>query len=188
MADTALLRRGAFDSLAARATSAPAAEMAPLPPGAAFILRAKPDAVPALGDAFGTALPAAAWGVAGTGTRHALWLGPDEWLLLAPEAEGPAIVAALDTVALPHSLVAVGERNVMLEISGPRAADVLNAGCPLDLSLAAFPVGAATRTLFGKAEIILWRRDAERFHVGMWRSFAAYVWELMLQARMEHEV
>ncbi len=188
MAETALLRRGAFDMLATAPKPVPAAQMTPLPPAAAFILRAKPDAVAAAGTAFGAALPAAAYGVTSAGTRDALWLGPDEWLLLAPEAEGPAIAAAFAALAVPHSLVAVGERNVALEIAGPRAAAVLNAGCPLDLALSAFPIGAATRTLFGKAEIILWRRGETHFYVGLWRSFAAYVWELMTQARLEHEV
>jgi len=188
MADTALRRLGAFDTLAKAAKAVPAAQMTPLPPTAAFILRGKAGAIDAAGTAFGAALPTEAYGVASNGERHALWLGPDEWLLLAPEAEGPAIAAAFALVDTPHSLVAVGERNVALEITGPMAQAVLNAGCPLDLHLSRFPVGACTRTLFGKAEIILWRREATRFYVGTWRSFAAYVWGLMTQARLEHEV
>jgi heterotetrameric sarcosine oxidase gamma subunit len=121
------------------------------------------------------------------GERAAHWLGPDEWLLLAPEAEGPGVARELGAAlaGLPHSLVGVGHRNTALTLSGPEAATVLNAGCPLDLDLAAFPVGACTRTVFGKAEIVLWRAAERTFHIEVWRSFAAYVWQLIEEARRE---
>jgi sarcosine oxidase subunit gamma len=32
-----------------------------------------------------------------------------------------------------------------------------------------------TRTLFGKAEIVLWRTGATEFHLEVWRSFSDYV-------------
>ncbi|NJR13786.1 MAG: sarcosine oxidase subunit gamma, partial [Phyllobacteriaceae bacterium] len=81
----------------------------------------------------------------------------------------------LAKVAAFHSAVDVSHRNAALSVSGAGAADVLNAGCPQDLSLAAFPVGACSRTLLGKAEVVLYRMAQEQFHVEMWRSFAPYV-------------
>jgi heterotetrameric sarcosine oxidase gamma subunit len=42
---------------------------------------------------------------------------------------------------------------------------LLAAGVPLDLDLSAFPVGMVPRTLLLKAEIPLWRREAERFRL-----------------------
>ena len=36
-----------------------------------------------------------------------------------------------------------------------------------------------TRTVFAKAEIVLWRRAEQRFHLEVARSFAAYVHELL---------
>jgi sarcosine oxidase, subunit gamma len=74
-----------------------------------------------------------------------------------------------------HSLVDVSHRQIGLVASGPGAARVLNAGCPLDLDLKAFPVGFATRTLFYKVEIVLWRRAETTFHVDVWRSFAPHL-------------
>ena len=109
--------------------------------------------------------------------RAALWLGPDEWLLIA-EAEEPdnrAFEITDKIGALPHSLVDISHRQVGLVVSGALAARALSAGCPLDLRLAAFPVGMATRTIFDKAEIVLWRRGEFEFHVEVWRSFAAYL-------------
>jgi sarcosine oxidase subunit gamma len=105
----------------------------------------------------------------------ALWLGPDEQLLLAPVNFD--IGSALESVLreLPHSLVEVSHRQTALEVSGPRATLLLNAGCPLDFDLKAFPVGMCTRTVLAKAEIVLWRTSQDVFHVEVWRSFADYV-------------
>jgi sarcosine oxidase subunit gamma len=64
---------------------------------------------------------------------------------------------------------------VGLIAEGPAAARVLNAGCPLDLDLKAFPVGFAARTAFDKVEIVLWRRAETTFHVEVWRSFAPHL-------------
>jgi sarcosine oxidase subunit gamma len=126
---------------------------------------------------FGAELPSQL-GVAGEGDkRAALWLGPDEWLLIADGADAAAIGDVLESVldGTAHSLVDVSHRQIGLVASGPTAARVLNAGCPLDLDLKAFPVGFATRTLFDKVEIVLWRRAEATFHIEIWRSFAPYL-------------
>ncbi|WP_072571675.1 sarcosine oxidase subunit gamma [Granulibacter bethesdensis] len=119
------------------------------------------------------------------GERAALWMGPEETLILSDEADdlAPALEAALKDV--PHALVDVSHRQIGLLIEGERAADALNTGCPLDLSEAAFPVGMCTRTIYHKAEIVLWRLSSTQFHVEVWRSFAPYVWELLDEARRE---
>ena len=90
-----------------------------------------------------------------------------------PAPLGETLESVLDGTA--HSLVDVSHRQIGLIASGPAAARVLNAGCPLDLDLAAFPLGMATRTVYDKAEIVLWRRAATRFHIEVWRSFAPHV-------------
>ncbi len=131
----------------------------------------------ALGSAFGLALPTQPCRATGADGRSALWLGPDEWLLLAP----PGTLDA-DVSAEGAAVVDIGHRQVGLVLEGPGAMDALAAGCPLDLHPTAFPVGMCTRTVFGKAEIVLWRQDAERFHVEVWRSFAAYVCGLLERA------
>jgi sarcosine oxidase subunit gamma len=109
--------------------------------------------------------------------RAALWLGPDEWLLLAPAGEGNAVFAALENAmaGLPHSLVDVTHRQVALSVSGPGARELLASGCPLDLAPECYPVGMCTRTLFAKAEVVLWRRSTEEYHLESGRSFSGYV-------------
>ena len=116
------------------------------------------------------------------GTRATLWLGPDEYLLLAA-AEDPAdlVQQRLDAAlaAVPHALVDISHRQTGFALSGRLSASTLNAGCPLDLSIEAFPVGMCTRTVLGKAEIVLWRTAEEIFHVEVWRSFQRYTEELL---------
>lgn len=152
-------------------------------PAARFILRGGPDAASKAGAAFGLALPHRLAAVEAAG-RAALWLGPDEWLLLAP-ADDAGVIAADLAAALretPHSLVDVSHRQIGFMIEGPGASRVLSAGCPLDLRPHAFPAGMAVRTLFAKAEIILWRQDANRFHLEVWRSFAPYLTQHLEEA------
>lgn len=145
--------------------------VSPAPSLARLSLRGAPGA---LGAAFGITLPVQPCRASVAGDRTALWLGPDEWLLLAPPG-------TLDgTVAVEGGAVTdIGHRQVGLLLDGPGAGDALAIGCPLDLHLSAFPVGMCTRTVFGKAEIVLWRQGAARFHVEAWRSFAAYVQGLL---------
>jgi sarcosine oxidase subunit gamma len=146
------------------------------PNAARWILRGGPEVSLAVGAVFGAAPPLEPLRAASQETRAALWLGPDEWLLIAEDETselGGELEAAL--AGLPHALVDVTHRQCAIELAGPGAARLLNAGVPLDLDQASFPIGMATRTLLLKAEITLWRREAERFRLEVARSFAPYL-------------
>jgi len=138
----------------------------------------------AAGAALGLNISDIACRSARAGERAALWMGPDEQLLLAPATDGDVIARQVGAAltALPHSLVDVSHRQIALEVSGPQAQNVLNAGCPLDLHLESFPVGACTRTVLGKCDIVLWRTGASTFHVDVWRSFADYASRFLAEA------
>ena len=148
-----------------------------LGPATRFIFQGGPAAREAAGRAFGVALPIGSCRSEIAAERAALWLGPDEWLLLAPAADGNAVLAALENAmaGLPHSLVEVTHRQVALSVSGPGARELLASGCPLDLAPERYPVGMCTRTLFAKAEVVLWRQSAEEYHLETGRSFSGYV-------------
>ena len=126
--------------------------------------------------------------------RATLWLGPDEYLLLkwapkaaeAPPAQsGEAVSLQHALTGRPYALVDISHRQFALMVSGPHSADILNGACPLDLDLGAFPIGMCTRTVFAKADIVLWRRAADRFHLEVWRSFAGYVTGILREAASE---
>jgi sarcosine oxidase subunit gamma len=158
-----------------------------LPPATRYVLRGGLDVMGAAGQALDLTLSQAACRAATglTSGLAALWLGPDEQLLLGPETSD--IGAALHPVLrdLPHSLVNVSHRQTAVEVSGPQATLLLNAGCPLDLDSSAFPIGMCTRTVLAKAEIVLWRTSQDVFHVEVWRSFADYVSRFLAEVARE---
>ena len=183
MLDLSNTRHGPLDALVGLLRPSATVELSVVPPRAKFVLRCRPEAMAAAGEAFGVALPGACRGAI-SGNRAALWLGPDEWLLLAPPEEAPAISCQVSVAPrAPHSLVDVSHRSVAITVKGPQAAVLINHGCPLDLSSAAFPVGMCTRTLFEKAEIILWRTEQRTYQMEIERSFATYVWRMIADAR-----
>jgi sarcosine oxidase subunit gamma len=152
-------------------------------------LRGPPEVLAAAGVAFGFKLPEQACRAKEGDGCAALWLGPDEQLLLVQQSEWTDVQAALTSTLkdMPHSLVDISQRQIALHISGARAAELLNAGCPLDLHPQAFPVGMCTRTVLAKAPIVLWRIAPDEFHLEVWRSFSLYVQQLLREVSQEFE-
>ncbi|GGC49677.1 sarcosine oxidase subunit gamma [Siccirubricoccus deserti] len=146
----------------------------PLPPLVRISLRCGPEARVPLGAAFGVALPEVPLCAEAAGARAALWLGPDEWLLLAGDAVDLAALEAARGAA-PASIVEVSAGRAGFALEGAAAPLLLAEGCPLDLYDPAFPPGACTRTLFGKVEVVLWRRGAARWHIETTRSLAPHL-------------
>lgn len=158
-----------------------------LPAQASWVLRGNAQVMTAAGAALGLTLSAHPCRASVHGESAALWLGPDEQLLLVPESEGPLLGQALLTAlsSMPHALVDVSHRQVHLELQGTAAAWCLNVGCPLDLDLASFPVGMCTRTVLAKAQIVLWRPAEWTFRVLVARSYADYVSRFLAEAARE---
>jgi sarcosine oxidase subunit gamma len=177
--------------------------MTALPPAMRFILH---------GDVGARSAAAPVWGVAFAeqscrailqGARATLWLGPDEYLLLGgidgrqvidgrrqvatPESQAAEAAGALELAlgGIPHALVDISHRQLAFEVIGPHAATILSGACPLDLDSSEFPVGMCTRTVFAKADIVLWRTREDAFHVEVWRSFAGYVTGLLREIAVE---
>lgn len=139
------------------------------------------DAARAAADAvLGLTLPREACRTTSALGIDALWLGPDEWLLLTDHTVPPRLAAALE--AHPHALVDISHRQAAWQVAGRNAVTLLNAGCPLDLHPHAFPPGACTRTLLGKVEIVLWRIAPENFQIEIGRSFIPYVLAFLREA------
>jgi sarcosine oxidase, subunit gamma len=181
MAELGHCRMGAASG---RSLSAIGFSMIPARDAARFTFRARGLVIDTASQAFGVDLPRRAFCTAATDARAALWMGPDEWLLIGPQSDKVLIEEQL-TRALAgtaYSLVDVSHRDVAVELSGDRAAAVLNSGCPLDLHPSVFAVGMCTRTLMAKAQIVLWRTEPLLFHVQTLRSFADYIWQLLEQA------
>ncbi|RWQ04106.1 sarcosine oxidase subunit gamma [Mesorhizobium sp.] len=167
-------------ALAGQELSVTGVTLAVLPPAQRISLRAPDASVAALSKALGVELPRKPKTSAAKAGRTALWLGPDEWLVIDEVGRDP--LADCAEVAVLHSAVGISHRNVAISVIGPAAAATINSGCPQDLSLDVFPVGAASRTILGKAEIVLLRTATDAFRVECWRSFSDYVFTFLSEA------
>jgi sarcosine oxidase subunit gamma len=180
------MRRAILSRRVLPETARVTATLAPF--AARWLLRGGPEVSAPAGAAFGATPPLQPLRAAAVGARAALWLGPDEWLLIA-EDEAAGLGEALEVALfdVPHALIDVSHRQCAIEVIGASAARLVNAGCPLDLDPVAFPVGMVARTLLLKAEIILWRREAERFRLEVARSFAPYVAAVLTASARDQE-
>lgn len=169
-----------IDAFPAGTTSYPWVSITPAAHASRLALRAPRASLEALSQALDLELPSRPKTSTTKGNRTALWLGPDEWLLIGPATDD--LTAALSQVKEFHSAVEISHRNVGILVAGSGAEATLAAGCPQDLSLAAFPVGACSRTVFGKVEIVLWRTGESAFRVECWRSFCDYTLTLLCEA------
>lgn len=108
-------------------------------------------------------------------------LGPDEWMVMTSISKGQNLLKKMEIQSVTHrfSVVDVSHRNVRFKIHGAKSRGTVNVGCPLDLSLPAFPVGKCCRSVYEAAPILLHRVGEDEFHIECWRSFAPYVAALM---------
>jgi sarcosine oxidase subunit gamma len=142
-----------------------------LAPTTRIVRLADPAAAP------GLALPATVGASSAADGRTVLCLGPDEWLVEAPETDRDALLATLADVAGPLSAVEVSDREITLALQGSAVLDLLATGCPRDL--ARMPIGGGARTVFDTAQVVLTREAEDRFHLTVWRSFAPHVRALL---------
>ena len=117
--------------------------------------------------------------------RAIMWLGPDEWLVLAETAEGSALAAELGAVLAGRhvSVVDVSASRTIVELSGEGAREVLARGCSLDLHPRVFATDHCAQTLLANVQIILEQIDAApTYRVYVRPSFARYLADWLLNA------
>lgn len=141
--------------------------------------------------ALGLDLPVTAGGVAEVGPLRALWLGPDEWLLVAPDGSAAALMVALEKAldGVHAQAVDVSANRTVLAVEGPRAADLLAKGLTLDLHPRAFGPGRVTQTILARAAVILEQTgEAPAYRLYVRNSFAAYLASWLLDAASEYRL
>ncbi|MEV0195015.1 sarcosine oxidase subunit gamma family protein [Nonomuraea sp. NPDC050691] len=141
-----------------------------------------------IGEALGVALPVepctAVRGGSGAGEVTVAWLGPDEWLVVAPEGYRHELLR--EALGDRHgSIVDVSAQRTTLLVTGPRARDLLAHGCALDLHPGVFGPGGCAQTMLARAQVVLIPRE-DGFLVLVRSSFAAYLAEWLLDAAAEY--
>jgi len=137
-------------------------------------------------------LPAGSGSVVTNGDTSVLWLGPSEFLVVAPteahESLGgdliPALREALGSDA--GQVVDLSANRTTYELTGPRARAVLEKGCSLDLHPRAFTAGTAFSTEIANIPAILWKTGEESFRIFPRASFAEFLGRWLLDAMREY--
>jgi sarcosine oxidase subunit gamma len=139
-----------------------------------------------LTERLGTGLPERCGSVTSSGPHSALWLGPDEWLIVT-EADGGELADRLRNAlgSDPGSVVDVSANRTTLELSGPAARETLEKGCVVDLHQRSFAPGTAVATTLGPVPVLLWQTGATTYRVLPRASFADYVARWLLDATTE---
>jgi sarcosine oxidase subunit gamma len=112
--------------------------------------------------------------------RDALWLGPDEWLVVAA-ADTAQVIADLESslAGSHHSVVDVSANRAVIELPSAGRLELLSSACPIDLDPRSWNEGRCAQTLFGAAQVLLQER-AEDTRLFVRPSFATYVVDLLL--------
>ncbi|GAA3837714.1 sarcosine oxidase subunit gamma [Streptomyces coacervatus] len=199
MADTALtapprspLSRYADRLAATTRTSRGAVRLAELPFLAQLNVRldAKGGAADAVGLALGLQLPLEPNTAIRAGELTALWLGPDEWLVVGPPGSERDLETRIRAAVgeEPVSVTDVSAQRTTLLVSGARALDLLAHGCPLDLHPRAFGAGRCAQTTLARTQVVLVARDepGAGFWVLVRSSFASYLTDWLLDAATEY--
>ena len=145
----------------------------------------------AVKDVAGLDLPREPMTSTSDGDVSILWMGPDEWLVMAPIAARARIFGnlfrALDGMAA--AATEVGDAIAVIGLSGPNARDVLAKGCTIDLHPRVFGSGRCVRTLLAKIGVTLHQIGAAPgFEIHVHRSYADYAWRWLEDAGQEYGV
>ena len=129
-------------------------------------------------------LPLAANRVAATGSLRTLWLGPDEWLIIA-DGDASDLLPRLERAVTGRraAISDLSSSRAIIELAGDGARDLLARGCGLDLHPRAFGLGQCAQTLVARVPVILDQVDAApHYRLLVRRSYASWLVDWLVAA------
>jgi sarcosine oxidase subunit gamma len=146
-------------------------------------------AADAVAKVLGVALPGTPCTSLRSGIYDVLWMGPDEWLVLAPDGTAEDLVGALgEALGDQHGAVTdVSAQRCAVTLEGPAAREVLAKGCSIDFHPRVAPSGTCVQTLLAQTGVVIVVRDdgAGDFLVLVRASFAQYFVDWLIDASAE---
>ena len=137
----------------------------------------------AAGEALGVDLPLHPNTVASSSNRSVLWLGPDEWLVVARADQLAMMARRGEKVGGLLSAVDVSANRTVIRLEGTAARELLAFGCAVDLHPRAFSPGRCIQTMLAKAQVIIEAMPpGGAFQVYVRSSFATYLADWFLDA------
>ena len=118
------------------------------------------------------------------GDVKALWLSPDQWLVLCAREKAPALAADLaKALEKTHALaVDVSDMRSIIRIEGERSREVMMKGCSLDFNDADFIPGYVRRARFAEIAALFSIVEENSIDLYVFRSYANYAWDFLLKA------
>jgi sarcosine oxidase subunit gamma len=118
----------------------------------------------------------------------ALWLGPDEFLIVTEPGDEASLVANLAAALRGQrgAVVDVSDSRTIIALSGKRARDLLAKGSGLDLHPRSFAPGQCAQSFLAKVKVALHQLDdTPSYHIIVERSVAEYLFLWLADAARE---
>lgn len=131
---------------------------------------------------FGTDLPKTPRSSVAWGDLKALWLSPDQWLILCPRARAAELAANLATAltGIHAQVTDVSDMRSVLRLEGDNLRTTLAKGTSTDLHAAEVKPGFVKRLKFSEVGALINIVEDQVFDLYVFRSQADYVWDFLL--------
>lgn len=114
--------------------------------------------------------------------REVLWLGPDEFLVVAPHDQSVGLAEDCKKAGA-GAVIDVSMGWVAFDLEGAAAREVLATSCWLDFHPRSFVIGQVAQSLIAKAPVIIWQRsDLPSYRLLVRPSLAAYLVDWLADA------
>ncbi len=139
--------------------------------------------------ALGVALPSEPRTSAHKGELSVLWLSIDQWLITVPLKSRDKLLASLNKKLTKNQCLVcdMSDARTIIRLTGDQVREVLIKGCSHDVTLPEFASGTVRRMLFAEVAALCHFADSNPDIVDLYvfRSYANYVWEWLLQTAHE---
>lgn len=141
----------------------------------------------AIANVLGAPLPGPNGWVAAGGARI-LWQAFDEWLVLTGDGRQSALAASLREAlsGVHYALTDVSDLRTAFELRGPRARDVLQKGCAVDLHPRAFGPDSCVTAALARVRVTLTQVE-DAYEILVERSYGAYLRDWLNDAAAEYD-
>ena len=138
----------------------------------------------------GCVFPPASNKFTSAGERHAVWLGPDEFLIICESGKDEELACAIQaSFGDRHAAVTnISDALTAFRLKGTAVRQVLAKGCSLDLHLKSFTSGDAAQSLLSHAAVTIMALTENEFMILCRTSFASYLLDWLCDAALEYGV
>jgi sarcosine oxidase subunit gamma len=133
----------------------------------------------------GSVLPDSNGEVTVSGPHRLYRIAADQyWVISLEEGTGRALEQAVPPDS--GTVTGLSGARICLRLEGAAAGDVLAHQVALDLDLTQFPAGHFAQTGFHHTGVLLDRRGRERFELYVLGTFAASIWDVLIDTALPH--